>query len=37
MLVALLLKIKVVMTKFVTDDFSKDFKAVFLIKFWVEI
>lgn len=37
MLVALLLKIKVVMTKFVTDDFSKGFKAVFLIKFWVEI
>ena len=37
MLVALLLKIKVVMTEFVTNDFSKDFKTVFFIKFWVEI
>lgn len=37
MLVAPLLKIKVVMTEFVTNDFSKGFKAVFLIKFWVEI
>lgn len=37
MLVALLLKIKVVVTEFMSDDFSKGFKAVFLIKFWVEI
>lgn len=37
MLVALTLKIKVVMTEFMTDDFSKGFKTMFLIEFWVEI
>ena len=37
MLVALLLKIKVVMTEFMSDDVSKGFKTVFFIKFWVEI
>ena len=37
MLVALTLKIKVIMTELVADDFSKGLKAMFLIEFWVEI
>lgn len=37
MLVALPLKIKVVVTEFMTDDFPKGLKAMFLIEFWVEI
>ena len=37
MLIALPLKIKVVMTEFVADDFSKGLKTMFLIEFWVEI
>jgi hypothetical protein len=37
MLVALTLKIKVIMTELVADDFSKGLKTMFLIKFWVEI
>ena len=37
MLIALPLKIKVVMTEFVADDFSKGFKSVFLIEFWIKI
>jgi hypothetical protein len=37
MLVALALKIEVIMTEFVADDFSKGFKTMFLIEFWVKI
>ena len=37
MLIALPLKLKVVMTEFMADDFSKGCKAMFLIEFWVEI
>lgn len=36
MLVALPLKIKVIMTEFMADDFSKGFKTMFLIEFWVK-
>ena len=37
MLVALPLKIKVVVTEFMTDDFPKGLEAVFFIKFRIEI
>ena len=37
MLVSLTLKIKVVMTEFVADNFPKGFKSVFLIEFWIKI
>ena len=37
MLVSLTLKIKVVMTEFVADNFPKGFKSVFLIEFWINL
>ena len=37
MLVSLTLKIKVVMTEFVADNFPKGLEAVFFIEFWIEI